>query len=201
MTFEKILMNQFDKFEPDDTGASYSGPYDRVIDAICKIAEKMGADPSNTGNRLADALDSIAENYSGGSGGGNSPIYRILRVCNAVDKQLSGNAGGGIVSFSSDELDVQELYRNENIAVTDNSIITRVTNLDGNPGYYQYNVVPEYGENSSGPYLNANIYKYSEGSGTVYVQCVVVEYYCGESAFSDKPIIPELGEQESHEIT
>lgn len=57
-------------FYATDEAAAHAGPHDRVTEAVCKIADNLGADPGNTGNRLADALDAIAENVDGGSGGG-----------------------------------------------------------------------------------------------------------------------------------
>ena len=40
-------------------------PFDRVIDAVVSMAEKLGGEVKNTGNRLADNLEAVAENLGG----------------------------------------------------------------------------------------------------------------------------------------
>ena len=44
---------------------NYSGPFNRVVDACAKLADKFGGVTNSTGNRLADSLEVIA-----GKGGG-----------------------------------------------------------------------------------------------------------------------------------
>lgn len=45
--------------------SEYSRPFNRVTEAVSKIAEKRGVEIKNTGNRLADSLEAIANTASG----------------------------------------------------------------------------------------------------------------------------------------
>jgi len=49
---------------------SYSGPFSRIIDAVEKIAAKFDVTVKNTGNRLADNLEAIADADIGDGGSG-----------------------------------------------------------------------------------------------------------------------------------
>lgn len=52
----------------------FSGPFNRIIDAVANIAQKLGATVSSTGNRLADNLDGIANVVTPGGGGGSGVL-------------------------------------------------------------------------------------------------------------------------------
>ena len=59
----------------------FSGPFNRIIDAVANIAQKLGATVNSTGNRLADNLDGIANVVTpGGGGGSDSGVTTVTLV-------------------------------------------------------------------------------------------------------------------------
>jgi len=53
-------------------------PFYRVIEAVAAIAQKLGATVNNTGDRLADNLEGIANADIGGGGGGVAIVQEVL---------------------------------------------------------------------------------------------------------------------------
>lgn len=70
MILDRILTHHFDHYETDPDvpvyipdSEIYSGPYDRIVASVCRIAAFMNPDfdpeSTGTGNRLADAVEAI----------------------------------------------------------------------------------------------------------------------------------------------
>ncbi len=56
--------------------------FNRIIPALTRIVEKLGATmPSSTGNRIADAVETIADNVgSGGGGSGGGGVFWLTET-------------------------------------------------------------------------------------------------------------------------
>ena len=77
-----------------------SGPLNRVIEAVALIATKLSATVTNTGNRLADNLEAIAEVVD--SGGGNSPYVYINMRYGEGEEIIKDHTYSDVVSILND---------------------------------------------------------------------------------------------------
>ena len=99
-----------------------TGPFSRIIDAVAQIATKLGATVPNTGNRLADNLEGIANADIGGGGGGALVVHGTLddqaRFIVTVDKTWAEIYAADDVLVVAEATNGANVFKNRERAVS-----------------------------------------------------------------------------------